>query len=373
MIGSAMNKELKGVPKEYERHLKVFSKKVSQQLPNYMVWDHAIKLLPGAPSTLPGWLLPLTQEEIEEAQKFVKEHLERNTIWPLWSPYTANFFFIKKKDEKLRPVQDYQPLNKWTWKNQNVSPLIPSVIDHLAGCTLFTKFNICCSYNNIQIKPGDEWKVAFLTLEGLFKPIVMFFRLTNSLVMFQMMMNTIFWCKVQEGWFSIFMDDNIIYTKWWPEETEEQHRQQHWDLVHQIFDILEENNLYIKPEKYTFEQEEMEYLGIIVGKGKTRMDPKKLMAVANYTVPQNTMDVHAFLRFMGYYWYFIPGYSQVMWPLLGLMKKTTPWHWGPDQEKAFITLKWLMCSTPVLTQLNFNKKFYLQMDASRYGMGVILL
>jgi hypothetical protein len=49
-----------------------------------------------------------------------------------------------------------------------------------------------------------------------------------------------------------------------------------------------------------------------------------------------------------------------------------PWHWGPDQEKAFITLKWLMCSAPVLTQPNFDKKFYLQTDASGYGMGAIL-
>jgi hypothetical protein len=51
----------------------------------------------------------------------------------------------------------------------------------------------------------------------------------------------------------------------------------------------------------------------------------------------------------------------------------TPWHWGLDQEKVFITLKRLMCSVLVLTQPNFDKKFYLQMDALGYGMGAILL
>jgi hypothetical protein len=66
---------------------------------------------------LPGWLLPLTQEEIKEARKFVEEHLQRNTICPSWSPYAANFFFVKKKDRKLRLVQDYCPLNKWTKQN----------------------------------------------------------------------------------------------------------------------------------------------------------------------------------------------------------------------------------------------------------------
>jgi hypothetical protein len=58
--------------------------------------------------------------------------------------------------------------------------------------------------------------------------------------------------------------------------------------------------------------------------------------------------------------------------LLDLTKRMTSWHWGADQEKAFITLKRLMCSTPILMQPNFDKKFYLQMDASGYGMGAIL-
>jgi hypothetical protein len=89
-------------------------------------------------------------------------------------------------------MQDYHPVNKWTKKNCNVSPLILLVINQLAGCTLFMKFDIQWGYNNIRIKPGDEWKAAFLMPEGLFEPTVMFFGLTNSPVTFQMMMNTIF-------------------------------------------------------------------------------------------------------------------------------------------------------------------------------------
>jgi hypothetical protein len=77
-----------------------------------------------------------------ECHKFVEEHLQQGTIRESRSPYTANFFFVKKKDGKLRPVQDYRPLNKWTVHDRNVFPLIPQVIDRLAGCTLFTKFDI---------------------------------------------------------------------------------------------------------------------------------------------------------------------------------------------------------------------------------------
>ncbi len=89
------------LPKEYTRHEKVFSEEKSQRLPKHTIWDHAIELLPGAPTTMPGRLLPLNQKEIEEVHKFVQEHLAQGMIRESWSPYAANFFFVKKKDGKL--------------------------------------------------------------------------------------------------------------------------------------------------------------------------------------------------------------------------------------------------------------------------------
>ena len=103
----------------------------------------------------------------------------------------ANFFFVKKKDGKLWPVQDYRPLNKWIIKNLNILPLISQTIDQLSRCMLFTKFNIRRGYNNIRIKLDNEWKVAFLILKGLFKPKIMFFGLTNFLITFKIIMNII--------------------------------------------------------------------------------------------------------------------------------------------------------------------------------------
>jgi hypothetical protein len=79
-IASMEPKKEPEVPHEYRRHKKIFSEEESQRLPKHTVWNHAIELLPGAPATLPGRLLPLTQEELEEARKFIKEHLSRNTI-----------------------------------------------------------------------------------------------------------------------------------------------------------------------------------------------------------------------------------------------------------------------------------------------------
>jgi reverse transcriptase-like protein len=226
-----------------------------------------------------------------EAHKFVAEHLKRGTICKLWSPYATNFFFVKKKDGKLRPVQDYQPVNKWTKRNCNVSPLIPQTIDCLSSCTLFTKFDICWGYNNIQIKPEDEWKATFLTSEGLFEPTMMFFSLTNSPATFQMTMNTIFHKQVAQGWLSVYMDNIAIHTKRRPGEMEEEHHKRHQAYIHIVLDILEQHDLYLKPEKYAFEQEEIDYLGVIVGQGTLKIDPKKIQGVADWSLPTMVTEV----------------------------------------------------------------------------------
>jgi hypothetical protein len=95
------------LPREYQHHSKVFSKEAAHQFPESRIWDHAIELKTGAPSTLPGKIYPLTQTEQAELHKFVQEHLQKGYIHPSKSPYAAPFFFIKKKDGCLRPVQDY--------------------------------------------------------------------------------------------------------------------------------------------------------------------------------------------------------------------------------------------------------------------------
>ena len=106
-----------------------------------------------------------------------------------------------------------------------------------------------------------------------------------------------------------------------------------------MLDKLEEHDLYLKPEKCQFKKDEIEYLGVIVGKGHLQMSPKKLQGIADWLPPRSPTEVCSFLGFTGYYRYFIPNYSKMAQPLLDLTKKTTPWHWGEAQHKAFEELK----------------------------------
>ena len=95
-------------------------------------------------------------------------------------------FFVKKKDGRLRLVQDYRALNAMTVKNKYPLPLIPELIAKLRSAKYFTKLDVRWGFNNVRIKEGDEWKAAFRTNRGLFEPLVMFFGLTNSPATFWM-------------------------------------------------------------------------------------------------------------------------------------------------------------------------------------------
>ena len=95
------------VPEEYRRHAQTFNEKESHRFPPVRPWDHAIELLPDAPKSFDCKIYPMARGEEDSLREFIKEQLEKGYIRPSKSPYASPFFFIKKKDGKLRPVQDY--------------------------------------------------------------------------------------------------------------------------------------------------------------------------------------------------------------------------------------------------------------------------
>jgi len=147
----------------------------------------------------------------------------------------------------------------------------------------------------------------------------------------------------------------------------------HRECVHRVLDKLEKHNLYLKPEKCTFMQRHIEFLGVVLENNTIQMDPTKIKGVAEWPFPRNPTDIRSFLGFTRFYRYFIPNYLRVAQPLLDLTKKATPWVWEEAQTKAFETLKMLMCMKPVLTQPQYDKPFVLHTDALAYGVGAILL
>jgi RNase H-like domain found in reverse transcriptase len=132
------------------------------------------------------------------------------------------------------------------------------------------------------------------------------------------------------------------------------------------------HNLFLKPEKCSFKQPSIKFLGVQVTQGKVQMDDTKVDKVRNWRTPTNVMEVCKFLGFTGYYCYFIKDYSKIARPLLQLTHLTTPWSWQQEEQAAFETLHKAMMDKPVLRQPDFTKPFFLLTDASAYGVGAIL-
>ena len=145
-----------------------------------------------------------------------------------------------KKDGSKRMVIDYYSLNDQTVKNNYPLLLITDLIDNMGSKRVFTKMDLQWDFNNVRIKEGDEWKGAFTMHIGSFEPMVMFFGMTNSPAIFQAMMNEILRDMINEGKVAAFVDNVLVGT-----ETEEGHD----EIVEEVLKQLEENNLYVKPEK----------------------------------------------------------------------------------------------------------------------------
>jgi len=227
------------VPKKFLKWRKVFGKVESERMPKRKIWDHAIDLKETF-KPQKRRIYPLSRNEREEVQNFVKDQLRKGYIRPSKSPQTSPVFFVGKKDGSKRMVIDYQNLNDQTIKNNYPLPLITELIDNMGSKKVFTKIDLRWGFNNVRIKEGDEWKGVFTTHISFFEPTVMFFGMTNSPVTFQAMINEILRDLINEGKVAAFVDDMLVGT-----ETEEGHDK----IVEEILRRLEENNLYVKPEK----------------------------------------------------------------------------------------------------------------------------
>ena len=256
-------------------------------------------------------------------------------------------------------------------KNQYPLPLIPVLIRDLGGAFIYSKLDVRWGYNNIRIKEGDEWKAAFKTKRGLHQPKVMFFGMSNSPPTFQGFMDDIYYATIAKhetrGTFiRIYMDDIGIATK-------VPSLQAHIDAVSDVLQVAQEHSLYFKPEKCTFHVPSMEYLGLILERTRTRMDPIKVAGVRDWPAPTTVKGVRSFLGFCNYYRAFVQDFSELALPLNALTKKGQEFTWGAKEQWAFNLLKRRITSSPTLAHPQMDQQFKLEVDASGNAMGTVLL
>ena len=283
------------VPRRFWKWKKVFGKAESERMPVQKPWDHAIELKEGF-VLRKGKVYSLSRDEREEVQAFVEDQFRKGYIWPSKSPQTSPVHFVAKKDGKRRMVQDYRHINEGTIKNAYPLPLISDILDGVGTKKVFTKLDLCWGYNNVRIKEGDEWKAAFTMHIRSYEPMVMYFGLTNSPATFQTMMNDLFRDMVNQRNTATFIDDIIVAT-----DTEEGHD----EIVEEVLRRLEENDLFVKPEKCRWKVREVEFLGVVIGPGGVKMQKEKVDGVLSWLTPRSAKDMQKFMGLANYYRWFI--------------------------------------------------------------------
>jgi len=192
----------------------------------------------------------------------------------------------------------------------------------------------------------------------------MFSGMTNLPAIFQVMINEILRDMINKGKVVAFVDDVLVGT-----ETEEGHDK----IIEEVLKKLEENNLYIKPEKCVWKVWKIRFLGVVIEPNRIEMEKKKVDGVLSWPEPRNVKDVRKFLGLANYYRRFIKDFTQVARPMNMLMRKDIKWKWRREQQKTFNELKRIFTTRLVLAAPDLDKEFRVEADALNYTTREVLL
>jgi hypothetical protein len=350
--------ESMSVIKEFED---VFPEELPGMPPEREV-EFYIDLIPGtAPIAKRPYRMAPT--ELAELKLQLSELQQKGYIRPSSSPWGAPVLFVTKKDGSMRMCIDYRSLNEVTIKNKYPLPRIDDLFDQLQGAKYFSKIDLRLGYHQLRIKEADIQKTAFVTRYGQYEFTVMPFGLTNAPAFFMNLMNKVFMEELDK-FVVVFIDDILIYSK---------SRKDHEQHLQTVLGRLRAHQLYAKFSKCEFWLEKIAFLGHILTAEGVEVDPSKVEAVSNWKQPSNVSEIRSFLGMAGYYRRFIKGFSSIAKPLTELLKKDNKFVWTPDCEESFQVIKKKLTTAPVLTLPDIHQEFVIFCDASKQGLGCVLM
>jgi len=177
------------------------------------------------------------------------------------------------------------------------------------------------------------------------------------------MMNKILRDLINERKVAVFVDDILVGT-----ETEEEHD----EIVEEVLRRLEENDLYVKPEKCIRKVRKIGFLGVVIEPNGIEIEKEKVDGILSWPEPKNVKDVRKFLGLASYYRRFIKNFAEVARPINMLTRKDIKWQWRAEQQKAVNELKQVFTTKPILAAPNLDKELRVEANVSNYATGGVL-
>ncbi|KAJ5082230.1 hypothetical protein N7532_011273 [Penicillium argentinense] len=351
------------------KHQKVFPEELPKELPPER--DHAHEVDTGDANPVNINAYPLSVEKLDELGRQIEDLIQKGLIQPSASPWGFPVVFVRKPDNKWRMCIDYRALNEVTLKNGYPLPRVQELLDIIGKAKFLSKIDLASGYWQVRMEESAIPKTAFNTVWGKFEWLAMPFGLCNAPATFQTLMNQTLQpllgkCVV------VYLDDILIFSE---------SMNDHYRHLDQVLQLLEQQQLYARPQKCIFATQQLEFCGHIVGNGTVRTQPEKIKVIQEWPRPRNVHEVRQFLGLATYYRRFIRSFARIAAPLHELLKeadaqlrvkKFRPVRWNTAAGLAFRNLKEAMVTAPVLMQPDRLKPFIIETDASEWAIGFVL-
>lgn len=355
------------IPEEYKDFVHVFSEESAKVLPElHSKYQCDIVFKENAKLPVPRKAFQMSLPEKRAIEEFIEKGLKTGILEKAQSPIAMGMFLVKKANGDYREVVDFRPVNEITVERRNPIPCIDELMSNISNAKIFSKIDLRGAYNLLRIRPGDEWKTAFVCHLGQFQYKVMPFGLKTAPAIFQSMMEDIFGDLLRHS-VVVYLDDILIYSST---------KEEHIALVREVLSRLSRNRLLAKPEKCVFHEKSVSFLGYTISDLGVSIAKDKVETILQWPIPRSRKELKSFLGTASFSRKFIENFSAIVAPLQQLDNKTIrslEGHWSTSCDEAFERLKTAMVNTPVLRHVDFNLPFIVETDASDFALGAVLL